>query len=189
LKLLLVDNNDSFTYNVVDLLRRIAGCKYEVVPSGSVQIEQLPDFDKIIISPGPGTSSDFPVLKEIITYCIKSETALLGICLGHQAICEYFGGHLVQMPFPVHGQRRICRKENESLLFSNLPDEFEVGLYHSWKIDETGLPSDLIICGKSNDLVILSVRHKDLPIFGVQFHPESFMTKPGKQIFENYLSI
>lgn len=186
MNLLLIDNNDSFTYNIVDILRNIDECAFEIINSAVLQVEELKRFSHIIISPGPMTPSDFPILNEVITYCLDHKTHLLGICLGHQAICTHFGGRLIQMDEVIHGQQRIFGTIKKSPLFENLPRSFPVGLYHSWTISKNKFPTDLNIIGQIDQL-IMAVQHRSRPIYGVQFHPESFLTPCGQKILFNFL--
>jgi len=186
LKVILLDNKDSFTYNIVNILR-CYDIELDVADSTLFSPEKLKEYDKIILSPGPGLSDDFPILKKAIRYSEESMKPLLGICLGHQAIGEYFGGQLIRMNHPVHGQRISCHVDNSNPLFKEIPKEIEVGMYHSWTIRST--PNKLKLIALSPDNVVLSFCHKTHPIYGVQFHPESFMSKQGKKILENFLSL
>ena len=189
MRVLIIDNKDSFTYNIVDLLRTIGNVDFEVLLSDELDLHTLSAFDSIIISPGPMKPIDFPILKEVISYCSKKNKPLLGICLGHQAICEYFGGELVKLKLVVHGQKKQIEIDNSSLIYKNLPPKIEVGLYHSWMVNPNSLNSCLKTTGFSSDQSIMSVQHYSSNIFGTQFHPESFMTESGKQIMENFLKI
>lgn len=189
MKVLLIDNNDSFTYNIIELLRSIGKVEGVIVPSAELNILQLDEFDHIVISPGPMRPKDFPILSEVIEYCFTTHKPLLGICLGHQAIGEYFGGKLVRLNSVVHGQRRQIAIDTSSLLYVNLPDNIEVGLYHSWAIEHSTLPSSLKATGFTADSCLMSIEHSERAIFGIQFHPESFMTTQGRQIIENFLNI
>ena len=189
MKVLIVDNNDSFTYNIVDIIRNIGAVDYRVVLSNELEIETVSQYNNIIISPGPMKPIDFPVLYEVISYCCQSNKPLLGICLGHQAICEYFGGELIQLKEVVHGQKKLIEIDNHSPIYSNLPSKIEVGLYHSWVVKNNSLNDCLRMTGITDDQSLMSVQHYKGNIFGTQFHPESFMTTSGKQILENFLNI
>lgn len=189
MKVLIIDNNDSFTYNIVDILRNIETTDCKVLPSNELEISALSAFDHIIISPGPMKPIDFPILRDVISYCSKNNKPLLGICLGHQAICEYFGGELVQLKHVVHGQKKQIEIDNSSPIYRNLPPKIEVGLYHSWTVNPKTLNSCLKTTGMTADQSLMSVQHYSANIFGTQFHPESFLTVNGKQIMENFLSI
>jgi para-aminobenzoate synthetase component 2 len=189
MQVLIIDNIDSFTYNIVDILRNIGTVDYKVLLSNELDPDELSAFDRIIISPGPMKPADFPMLEAVISHCSQSNKPLMGVCLGHQAICEYFGGELVQMKNVVHGQKKRIEINNNSPIYRNLPPEIEVGLYHSWMVNYKTLPHCLKITGMTADKCLMSVQHYKDNIFGIQFHPESFMTAWGKQILENFLNI
>jgi anthranilate synthase/aminodeoxychorismate synthase-like glutamine amidotransferase len=189
MKVLLIDNNDSFTYNIVDILHAIKSANVEVKLYEKVSADELSIYNHIIISPGPMTPADYPKFKDVISFCYDSNKPLLGICLGHQAIGEYFGGKLIHLTSVVHGQKKVIDIDNLSTIFHHLPKEIEVGLYHSWAIDFSTLPESLKSTGMSKDPYLMSFQHSQKNIFGVQFHPESFMTESGAQILKNFLSI
>lgn len=187
LQVLLVDNNDSFTYNIVDAFRKIRGDQLKVVRSNSILKSHLEKADRIIISPGPGLPSEFPVLHTIIEFCKNNDTPLLGICLGHQAIGEFFGGEIMQMEEPFHGRREKCFIDTQTPLFQGLPKCIEVGLYHSWKVNS--LPQEIRQTGVSSTGIIMAIQHKQHEIFGIQFHPESFITQKGDRILSNFIAL
>lgn len=187
-KILLLDNNDSFTFNVVELIRSLGKYNLEVIPSNNISVEDIRPFEKIIISPGPGLPKDFPILSKILIE-FASKKPILGICLGHQAICEYFGAKLLNLPDVIHGQPKQTTLISKSKLFMGIPSEFSVGLYHSWFVAKNNFPKELIITSKSEDNIIMSIEHKTLPIYGVQFHPESFITENGAKLIDNFLKI
>ena len=186
MRILLIDNNDSFTYNILELLRTNGFSKTDVLNSKSIQLEEISEYDKIIISPGPGLPSSFPILYNIIDK-YKAEKSILGICLGHQAICSYFKAELVKMPVVCHGQAHKMDVLKNTKLYLGLPDTFYVGLYHSWAVGETGFPSDLEITGISDTQTIMSVMHNKYDLHGIQFHPESFISEYGAEILKNFL--
>jgi anthranilate synthase/aminodeoxychorismate synthase-like glutamine amidotransferase len=188
MKAVLIDNNDSFTYNIVELIRKIPGSVLTVLSSSSLRIEELEEYDKFIISPGPGLPYEFPVLKEIIKKYYR-EKSMLGICLGHEAIAQFFGAELAHLPLVVHGQSREISVLGGSEVFKNIPKKFNVGLYHSWVIDKIYFPKNLEIIGISEDKNIMAYQHKELKLFGFQFHPESIITEYGKELMENFLNI
>lgn len=184
---LLLDNNDSFTYNIVDLLRSIPGWHFEVLKSEALAVDVLLKNDKLIISPGPGLPQDFPGIATCIEHAIGTRKPLLGICLGHQALCQFFGAKLSRLGHPVHGQQKQIAILSSAALFRGLPPAIQVGLYHSWQIDAGSLPDCLAATGTSIDGKLMAVQHRSLPFHGVQFHPESFLTTHGKQIIQNFL--
>ncbi len=183
----LIDNNDSFTFNIVEMLRKIPNCKLSVLNSNKLRVNQLEKFDKIIISPGPGLPEEFPILKKILKTYYK-EKPILGICLGHEAIGHFFGANLKLLQRVVHGQPRKTKIISDSGLFKNLPKHFDAGLYHSWILDKKNFPNDLLITGISEDGNIMAIQHKHYKLFGVQFHPESIISEYGKDIFLNFLN-
>lgn len=189
MSVLLIDNNDSFTYNIIETIRSVCSDKWQIVRSEVLDIGMLGRFTHIVISPGPMTPSDFPILSDVICRCYDDNKPLLGVCLGHQAIGEYFGARLVQMPSVVHGQRRRITIDSTSLIYRGLPSVIEVGLYHSWAIDYTSLPDTLQATGATAEHCLMSLQHKDKHIYGIQFHPESFMTPDGSRILSNFINI
>ncbi len=188
IRVLIVDNNDSFTFNVVDILRKLSYISFEVIPHNDVSIKVLKQYDKFIISPGPGKPKDFGIIKSVIQYCEENNKSLLGICLGHQAICEYYGGKLIQLDKVVHGWQMPITIDNNALLYRGLSNKIDVGLYHSWVIDSGNLPEKLIITGETNSGLLMSVQHKECDIHGIQFHPESFLTTKGVKILANFFT-
>jgi len=188
MKLALIDNNDSFTFNIVEIIRKIPRCEFSVLPSASIKIEELREFDKLIISPGPGLPYEFPVLNEIIRI-YYTEKPILGICLGHEAICQFFGAKLIHLPTVIHGQPKQIYIQGHTALFQNIPKNFNVGLYHSWVVDKNEFSDELEITGLSEDGNIMAIQHKEYKIFGVQFHPESIITEYGKEMMGNFLNV
>ncbi len=183
----LIDNFDSFTYNIVELVRRIPGVDLAVLPYDQLNIGELDRYEKLIISPGPGLPDEFPKLQDILK-AFHSRIPMLGICLGHEAIARFFGAELAHLPSVVHGQPKEIRITGESLLFKDLPQKFKAGLYHSWVIDKNTLPDELKVTALSEDVNIMSFRHKKYELFGVQFHPESIITEYGKEMMTNFLN-
>lgn len=189
MKLLLLDNNDSFTYNIVDLLRSFDFLDVEVIKSSVLEEDSLKKYDKIILSPGPGKPDDFPAIKTTIRFSKENKIPLLGICLGHQAICEYFGAQLFRMPEVIHGRKQMIKIKSSATLFRQLPLKIGVGLYHSWAVNVDTLPKCLSTVASSEQHILMAVQHTDLPIFGIQFHPESFITDFGEEIMSNFLNV
>ncbi len=188
INLLVVDNYDSFTFNLVQIIELTGLCKYHVKKSDQIEIDSVKHYDKIIFSPGPGVPSDNPIMSNIVKNFSASKS-ILGICLGFQAIAETFGGRLVNMNKPIHGiKKEIMIIGQHDYLFKDLPKKFSVGLYHSWEVSIENFPVDLKITSVSEDKKIMSLSHKTLDVRGVQFHPESIMTPFGKNIIHNWLS-
>ncbi len=187
MQIALIDNNDSFTYNIVELIRRITGYDPAVIPSDSLSIGELKNYQRLILSPGPGLPDEFPVLNGILKEYHKT-IPVLGICLGHEAIACYFGAELEHLPSVVHGQPKEINVISESVLFSGIPPKFNAGLYHSWIIKKLTFPDELEITAISEDEKIMSFRHKKFALFGVQFHPESIITEYGSEMMQNFLS-
>lgn len=185
-KILLLDNNDSFTFNIVELIRSLGYSKLKVISSNSIIIKEIKTFDKIIISPGPGLPKDFPILEKTIKE-FAGKKPIFGICLGHQAICQYYGADLLNLKDVVHGQPKVITIIKDSKLLENFPSQFNVGLYHSWFVAKKDFPKQLEITSISENNRIMSIEHKSLPIFGVQFHPESFITEYGAELMNNFL--
>ncbi len=184
---LLIDNHDSFTYNLAQLLKEAGACVLTVLKYDEIKIEQVDAFDKIIFSPGPGIPSEIPFMGDVLRE-FSSSKSILGICLGHQAIIEYFGGKLLNMQKVVHGIRsEVALIEPVDSLFKGIPSHFFAGLYHSWVADKEHLPDELRISCQSRDGLIMGISHRELDIRGVQFHPESYMTEYGMTMFRNWL--
>lgn len=186
-KVLIIDNFDSFTYNLVQIVKELKGCTFNVVNTDQLYLETPADYDGIIISPGPGVPSETPVLKKIIRHYEK-EKSILGICLGHQAITEAFGGYLNNMHKVFHGvKQKIIVTDPSDYLFRNVPGVFYGGLYHSWEAERLSFPPVLKITAISEHQIIMAFSHKQFDIRGVQFHPESYITEPGRLIINNWL--
>lgn len=185
-KMVLIDNYDSFTFNLVHYLEEL-DCNVVVLRNDEFEIEELQSFDAIILSPGPGIPSESGLLLEVIkTYA--STKKILGICLGHQAIGEVFGATLLNLDSVFHGvSTKINITDTTETLFSNLPQQIEVGRYHSWAINPTNLPEVLEVTSESENGEIMSIRHKNFNVKGVQFHPESILTPSGKTILANWI--
>ena len=185
-RLILLDNNDSFSYNIVELLRKTNHHDCVVVPSSECCDEEVLSFDKIIFSPGPGVPDDFPIMKRILEKRTERHY-ILGICLGFQAICEYYGGVLINKSSVVHGEPHPLTVESSSVLYGDIQQNITVGLYHSWEISRDSVKLPLEITSSANGAV-MSVEHIDKRVFGVQYHPESYMTSFGNEIVSNLLS-
>lgn len=183
-KILVIDNYDSFTYNLVHYLEDL-NCEVEVKRNDQLALEEVEEFDNIVLSPGPGIPEEAGLLKQIIeTYAPTKR--IFGVCLGQQAIGEVFGGKLINLDEVYHGIATKIKIVKEDVLFEGLPDEIEVGRYHSWVVDPV-LPEQLIVTSVDENGQLMSLRHKDYDVSSVQFHPESVLTPYGKQILENWL--
>ena len=187
MKIFILDNYDSFTYNLVHIIEQFTN--FVVVKRyDEINISNLTNFDKIVFSPGPGLPSDVKIMNKIID-AYKETKSILGVCLGHQAIAEYFGGSLINMPEVNHGREFDTKIIKEDYLFKNVPNLFGTGRYHSWIVNNTNFPNELEITSiDPNTKYIMSLRHKVFDIRGVQFHPESVMTKHGIKILENWVN-
>jgi anthranilate synthase/aminodeoxychorismate synthase-like glutamine amidotransferase len=185
-KILLIDNFDSFTYNILELLRNTNLCEIEVLTSDKFDINDTIQYDGIIFSPGPGLPDDFPLMSSILNDNM-GKVPILGICLGHQAICQKYGMNLLNLDKVVHGQSRKIKIISESILFESLPSEFVVGLYHSWIVEQFSKIDSLTVTAISEDNYVMAVEDFENSVFGVQFHPESYITEFGLVILINFV--
>lgn len=185
MKIVVIDNYDSFTYNLVHYLEDL-GATVTVFRNDEFELKEFEVFDKIVLSPGPGIPDEAGLLKEVIKTYAKTKS-ILGICLGMQAIGEVFGGTLINLEKVYHGvASKITIIENDTI-FNNLPNEIEVGRYHSWVISNDNFPQNLIITSVDENKNIMSIKHSVYDVRGVQFHPESILTPNGKKILENWI--
>lgn len=187
-RILVVDNYDSFTFNLVHLLHE-CGHDATVWRNDKFELGEVEHFDKIILSPGPGVPDEAGLLLDVIRQ-YGERKSILGVCLGLQAIAEVYGGKLYNLPKPVHGvATTITVKDDTEPVFVGLPRSFSVGRYHSWAVLHEGLPSALSITAEDEDGVIMGLAHQSYDVRGVQFHPESVMTEYGKEMIANWLAI
>lgn len=187
MKILVFDNYDSFTYNLVHLVEKILGQKVEVYRNDQIALEKVKGFDKIILSPGPGIPSEAGLLLPLIK-AYAATKPILGVCLGQQAIAEAFGGRLENLSTVYHGVATSCRLQNDRCrLFDGLPAEIEVGRYHSWIVSEKDFPEELEVTARDENNYIMALQHRKYDVQGVQFHPESVLTPLGEQIMSNWL--
>jgi len=187
LKILLIDNHDSFTFNLVHLLQSFSDVQADVVPVDELDLSSVSDYRKILISPGPGLPSDQPLLREVILK-YSDRASILGVCLGHQTIACAFGAELFQVTPVCHGiTAKIKILNRNCTLLNGLQDGFDAGLYHSWAVSENEFPADLEVTAISEKGIIMALQHRKYDIHGVQFHPESIMTPQGKKIISNWL--
>ncbi len=186
-KIVVIDNYDSFTYNLVHYLEDL-DCQVTVFRNDEFDIDELQSFDKILLSPGPGIPDEAGLLKQVIQTYAPTKS-ILGVCLGQQAIGEVFGGSLTNLEKVYHGVATNIKLTNpDAILFKDLPSEFEVGRYHSWVVSNENFPNDLIITSIDENGQIMSLKHNKFDVRGVQFHPESVLTPNGKKILENWIA-
>lgn len=191
MRILVFDNYDSFTYNLVHLVEKITHVKVDVYRNDQIAMEKVKEYDKIILSPGPGIPVEagllLPLIKEYAT-----TKSILGVCLGHQAIGEAFGGKLINLSAVYHGVATEIEvggqmSEVRSELFKGLPDRIEVGRYHSWIVGDENFPDELEVTARDDNGYIMALQHKKYDVQGVQFHPESVLTPDGEAILRNWI--
>lgn len=186
MRILLLDNYDSFTYNLAYLIRKLGyGEELDILRNDAFPLEEVKAYDKILLSPGPGIPAEAGLMPQVIQRYASSKS-ILGICLGHQAIGEAFGGKLHNLAEVQHGVAATLTAVPD-VLFEGLPTQFEVGRYHSWVIEESTLPEELEIIARTADQQIMAIRHKNFDLRGVQFHPESILTEHGAKLIQNWL--
>ncbi|HEU0065081.1 MAG TPA: aminodeoxychorismate/anthranilate synthase component II [Flavisolibacter sp.] len=199
MKILVFDNYDSFTYNLVHLIEKITNEKVDVFRNDEINLDDIAIYDKIILSPGPGIPSEAGLLLDVIKK-YASTKSILGVCLGHQAIGEAFGGKLVNLSTVYHGvatpvsvlklKPAVNGSQNSSKnLYEGLPEQINVGRYHSWIVSDENLPKELIITAKDENGYIMGLKHTSFDVEGVQFHPESILTPDGEKIMRNWLNM
>ena len=191
MKILVFDNYDSFTYNLVHLVEKITHVKVEVHRNDQIPLEKVKDYDKIILSPGPGIPEEAGLLLPLIKEYAATKS-ILGVCLGHQAIGQAFGGTLVNLSTVYHGVATPIKIQNsknkkQNGVLNDLPDEIEVGRYHSWVVANENFPAELEITAEDENGMIMALQHKAFDVQGVQFHPESVLTPKGEEIMRNWL--
>lgn len=189
MKILLIDNHDSFTYNLLHLIRSVIskGDQIDIILNDKLELDSVAAYDRIIISPGPGLPSEATILSQVIKI-YGNKIPILGICLGHQAIAESYGATIYNLPKPTHGLESEVEIQSNNCLFRGIANPITVGRYHSWSVSTDGLPDCLAITAMSDDSCIMSISHREYPVYGVQFHPESFLTPNGKAILSNFLN-
>ncbi len=186
MKVLLLDNYDSFTFNLYHYLRQLTD-DIAVKRNDEISVDDALNFSHLLISPGPGLPENAGITSQLLAAAVPSHS-ILGVCLGCQALGEYFGASLFNQNEVAHGiQRKVKRADSFSWLLEGLPESFKVGLYHSWAIDTKEMNSQMNISACSEKGILMAMEHTKLPIAGVQFHPESIMTEYGLQILENWL--
>lgn len=186
MKILLIDNYDSFTFNLYQYLTEISDHEIKVLRNDKIQIDEVEEYDIIILSPGPGVPKDAGNMPAIINR-YKSSKPILGVCLGHQAIGESYGANLINLDTVYHGVDTALKILDDSALFDQVADGIRVGRYHSWSIQKGSTPKEIVITALDEEGEIMALRHQKDPVYGVQFHPESILTPNGKDILRNFL--
>lgn len=186
MKVLILDNYDSFTYNLSHYVEAL-GADVDVIRNDVLELATVKTYDKVILSPGPGMPADAGCMPELIAQ-FAGKLPILGVCLGHQGIGEHYGAKLFNMPKVLHGRPSYCSPCAEEAMFKGLPASFEVGHYHSWAISEADFPPELEVTSRNEDGIILSIRHRTVDIRGLQFHPESILTPEGRSMIQNWLN-
>lgn len=186
-KLLLVDNYDSFTYNIAGIIRSFGDINITVKKNNDLNIEEVNQYDQIILSPGPGLPSEAGIMQEIIIRYAKTKK-ILGICLGHQGIGEAFNCRLINLKVKYHGRSStVLISDPTQKIFSNIPIKFQGGRYHSWVISNEELSDDIIVIATDKIGSIMAIKHKQFDVTGVQFHPESILTDCGEKMLRNWV--
>ncbi|MBE51014.1 MAG: aminodeoxychorismate/anthranilate synthase component II [Flavobacteriales bacterium] len=186
MKVVIIDNHDSFTYNLHHLVN-IYSSQCDVISIDKFEIDLIEDYQKIIFSPGPCLPSNYPKMNEILSKYHRSKS-ILGVCLGHQAIAEFYGCKLVNLEKVLHGVVSSNKIIYDDIIFNNIPDNFRIAHYHSWVIDKSSFHDDLLITSLNDSNLIMSIKHKFNDIRGLQFHPESILSEYGEVIIKNWLS-
>jgi anthranilate synthase component 2 len=193
MKILIFDNYDSFTYNLVHVVEKIIHAKVDVYRNDKIPLEKIKEYDKIILSPGPGLPIESGLLLPLI-HEYASSKSILGVCLGHQAIGENFGAGLINLTTVYHGVATNIninpgRTTSENDVFDSLPGELAVGRYHSWIVSKENFPKELEITAEDENGYVMALRHRDFDVQGVQFHPESVLTPLGENMMRNWLKV
>lgn len=188
-RILIIDNYDSFVFNIVQLIQKSTdNLMLSIVKNDSIEFNRLGNYDGIILSPGPGIPSEAGDLMMLLEQCAPTHP-ILGICLGHQAIIEHFGGKIKNLSKPMHGHKSSLHiTDSDEFLFENIKEGAAIGRYHSWSADEASLPSCLKITSYDEEGNVMSVRHSHLPVRGLQFHPESYISECGTRILQNWIN-
>ena len=188
MKILVLDNYDSFVYNLVHIIRELEyGENLDIIRNDKITLEDVGQYDKILLTPGPGIPEEAGILQDVVKK-YGATKSILGVCLGHQGLSEVYGAALTNMDVVLHGfglKTNIVDKDD--YLFKDMPEEFVTGRYHSWVVDKTSVQGDLVVTAMSEDNMVMAVKHKEYDVRGVQFHPESILTEHGKTMIKNWL--
>ena len=187
MKILVLDNYDSFTYNLVQYIERVLKMKVDVYRNDQISLDAVDAYDKILISPGPGIPKEAGITLELIRR-YGSTKSILGVCLGHQAIGEAYGGRIYNLTKVYHGLMGNMKQLSSDYLLEGVPEEFEAGRYHSWVVDPESLPEELEVTVENDEGYIMALRHREYDVRGVQFHPESVLTEYGGRIILNWVN-
>ncbi len=185
-EIVIIDNHDSFTYNLYQIFDEHPNCNITVLQSDEIEVKDLEQFDKLVLSPGPDVPKAYPILFEIIK-AYENKKPILGVCLGHQTIGTYYGAELYNLNKVYHGQQNSLQIVEPDILFEAISLNSTVGLYHSWALKAENFPSSLIITAYSNNNIVMAFKHRTKDIRGIQFHPESYMTQEGKKMINNWI--
>lgn len=188
MKLLVIDNYDSFTYNLVHLIRELGyGANMDIIRNDAITVREVDQYDKILLSPGPGVPKDAGIMMELL-HTYSASKSILGVCLGHQGIAEAFGGTLINMKEVVHGvPLKTMVTDASNVCFKEVPENFASGRYHSWMVSRENFPEELAITAEDEAGRIMALAHKQHDVRGLQFHPESILTEHGKTIMKNWV--
>ena len=187
MKILVFDNYDSFTYNLVQYLERVSTAHIDVIRNDKIPLAEIAKYDKILLSPGPGIPSEAGILLDVIREYAPTKS-ILGVCLGQQAIGEVFGGKLINLDSVYHGVATEMEVVKDEILFKGIPKKFKGGRYHSWVVDANNFPAELEVTVKDENGFVMGLRHKKYDVRGVQFHPESILTEYGLGMIKNWMS-
>lgn len=185
--ILVLDNYDSFTYNLVHYIEKYSTTEIHVYRNDEISLSEIDMYQKIVLSPGPGLPKDAGILCDVIKHFSLSKS-ILGICLGHQAIAEVFGGELYNLPEVYHGVGHSVNIIKASAISAGIPKKFKAGRYHSWAVKKESLPDCFDVLMEDEDNVIMAIKHKEFDVYGLQFHPESILTEFGEKFIENWLN-
>jgi para-aminobenzoate synthetase component 2 len=186
-RILVVDNYDSFVWTIAGYLAQL-GAECDVVRNDTVTAADAGDYDGVLLSPGPGVPSEAGVSPDMVRYCAATETPLLGVCLGHQALGEVFGGTVSHAPELMHGKTSLVHHDGVGVL-AGLPSPFTATRYHSLAVLANTVPAELEMTGRTGTGVVMGLQHRELPLYGVQFHPESVLTEGGHRLLANWLEV